>query len=142
MSVPELHYTAGWKYQVHQSFKIKLRYNFRIKEDFKSRYYSVTKEGELTVHPGCCWDGPTWFPDVKWMMRPSLIHDILHWLIAKGVIHERYNDLIDKELGYWILQDDRASKWHTIFKLRAGYVRWATGFVDQKKGQIKKVYIV
>jgi hypothetical protein len=139
MSTPQLHYTSGWKYQVAKSFSVQLHNGFRIKKDFNCRYYSVTKTGLLTAHAGCCWDGPTWFPDFKWMYIPSLIHDILHWLIAKGIIGMWANDLIDVELDYWIQQN---KGWNRLYRFRGGYIRWATNRVDQKLGQEKEVHIV
>lgn len=135
----ELHYTKGWKYQLEKDFRVKLHNNFEISEAYSCDYYSITPDGWLTAYKGCCWDGPTWFPDFRWMMKPSLIHDCLHWLIAKGVIGEWANDLIDSELAYWIEKQKGNS---LLYKIRARYVKRATMKVDQKKGETKKVYIL
>lgn len=130
-------YTKGWKYQLDEDITFKLHYDYSVKEPYSCQYYSIDTDNNLTIYRGCCWDGPTWFPDFKWMMRPSLIHDVLHWLIAKGVIHEVYNDLIDMELEHWIKKNKGMPR---LYRFRGWYVRVATNRVNQRKGQIKKVY--
>lgn len=140
----KIQYTDGWKYQLDKTVRFKLKNDFKITKEYKNQYYRISKTGYVTIYRGCCWDGPTWFPDVKWMMVPSLIHDVLHWLIARGVIEESDNDLIDAELGHWIVKEaekvNATSLRLNIYKFRAWYVRKATNLVDQKKGQLKKVY--
>lgn len=130
-------YTKGWKYQLCDGIEIKLKTPITIKQYFGNRYYQAFPDGTLRILAGCCWDGPTWFPDFKWMMKPSLIHDVLHWLIANGTIPEEDNDLIDKELALWIKQG-KGQSW--LYSFRAWYVKKATSLVDQSKGEVKKRY--
>lgn len=143
----KLRYTKGWKYQVVDTIRFELKNDFIIipEDGFSNMYYSITPERSegrpviLTVYKGCCWDGPTWFPDFKWMMRPSLIHDVLHWLIAKEVIPFHQNDLIDKELADWIEEENG---WPLLMKGRGLYTKRATNLIDQKIGVEKKIYEV
>lgn len=134
-----LRYTKGWKYQTDQTIGFKLHNKFTIKPGgYKNQYYSISEDGVLVAYRGCCWDGATWFPDFEWMMIPSLIHDILHWLIAKGVIPESENDLIDKELVSWVAPNSNRLKVLAARRL----IKRATNLVDQRVGQEKKVYEV
>lgn len=130
--IKTLHYTDGWKYQVFSSFSWNLEHKFKIKEELNTRYYSITKDGAILIKTGCCWDGATWFPDHEWIMIASLIHDVLHWLIARGIIPKRQNDLIDKELAHIImLSEDKSCADKHLKKFRAWYVEKATNSVDQ-----------
>ena len=135
----KLFYTKGWKYQVDEDFEFQLHHNFGIKQTYDNGYYRVDPSGLVKVYRGCCWDGATFFLDTKWMMKPSLIHDILHWLIAAGVIGEWANDLIDMELDHWIRKN---KGWSWLYRFRGGYIRLATNQVNQKKGKVKKVHWV
>jgi len=135
-----LDYTSGWKYQTNRPLEWKLINDFNLSLPFTGRYYSLVKRGDswyIKVHAGCCWDGPTWFPDFRWIMLASLIHDILHWMIAKGIIDVDCNDLIDKELSDIIRLDGGPMSW-----LRAWYVGRATNKVNQKLGEEKKIHRV
>jgi hypothetical protein len=133
-----LRWTAGWKYRVVDSVCWKLLGDFNPSGPYRTEYWQLFEwKGDWYVMAkgGCCWDGPTWFPDVEWMMFPSLIHDILHWVIAAGVIPEDSNDKIDAELaGIVRLQGGRMSG------LRAWYIEKATNTVDQQKGETKEIF--
>tara|TARA_R110000772_G_scaffold217958_1_gene328554 strand:- start:548 stop:958 length:411 start_codon:yes stop_codon:yes gene_type:complete len=131
-------YTKGWKYQLCDPVEIQLKTDIEITKYFGNGYYQAYSGGKIRILAGCCWDGPTWFPDFKWMMKPSLIHDVLHWLIAQGVIPESDNDKIDAELALWIKEGK--GKDSKLFNFRAWYVRKATNMVNQKAGDIKKRY--
>ena len=133
-----LHYTAGWKYQVVSDVTWRIRVPMRFVKPTQNRYYRLWNDGVswyITAYAGCCWDGPTWFPDFEWMKLPSLIHDILHWLIAEGCIDERSNDAIDAELA-GIIKLQR----QLLSGFRAWYVERATNKVNEKSGGQKRVY--
>jgi len=133
-----LNWTAGWKYQVATRITWRLRCDFKPLKIHTTPYYSLyNRDGQwyITVFVGCCWDGPTWFPDFKWTMLASLIHDVLHWLLAAGAISTSSNDLIDAELA-GIIRMDTAP----FAGFRAWYMERATNTVDQKAGQVKKIF--
>lgn len=133
-----LQWTSGWKYQVVEEITWELRCNFKPLMEHHTNYYELWHhDGRwfITIYAGCCWDGPTWFPDFVWMMLASLIHDVLHWLIAAGAISTNSNDLIDAELaGIVRMQKERLSG------LRAWYIEKATNRVDQKAGEQKEIF--
>ncbi len=133
-------YTGGWKYQLTEDITWRLQTKFKGIREYEGKYYRLfRRDGHwyITAYAGCCWDGPTLFPDFEWIMFASLIHDILHWIIAKGCISERSNDAIDAELaGIIRIQPYRFAK------IRAWYIEKATNTVDQKLGQVKKIHSI
>jgi hypothetical protein len=133
------------KWQVTVTFVHKLRYSYGLTEDYShpDGWYSVIKgdDGEwyLIAHIGCAWDGATLYPDYAWMIIPSLIHDILHWLIKRGVIHEIYNDVIDMELQLAIIHGKEPIPWRQggnsklVRRIRAKIILLGTHTADEKK---------
>jgi len=139
-----IRFKSGFKYQLENNWRWHLKEEFTIKRDFKNDYYGITRDGWLYAYKGCAWDGATLFPDFDWIMEGSLGHDILHWLIEKGIIPELENDLIDKELEHIIKVRGKVprfgGKW--LLNMRAWYVRKATNLVDQKYGVGKKIQTI
>lgn len=139
-----IRFKKGFKYQLEGSWRWKLQGDFTISQDFDNGFYWITQDGWLGAHRGCAWDGATWFPDFDWIMEGSLGHDILHWLIEKGIIPESQNDLIDQELENIINARATPPKigGRALLKLRAAYVRRATNAVSQKYGEGKPVVTI
>lgn len=139
-----IRYKSGYKYQLESNWKWKLQNDITVFTDYENDYYGITTDGWLHAFKGCAWDGATGFPDFDWIMEASLGHDILHWLIAKGVIPESDNGLIDRELEAIIETRGRPRflpRWMSrrLMQFRGWYVRKATHLVDQKAGDEKKV---
>lgn len=130
-----IRFRRGYKYQLVSDWEWALQHKFTIARDYSSQFYWVSKSGFIGARTGCAWDGASGgFPDFDWIMEASLGHDILHWLIADGVIPESENDLIDAELEAIILaRGNPRFKWFTRF--RGWYVKTATHLVDQKRGE-------
>jgi hypothetical protein len=132
------------KWQITSTFIYKLRYSYGLTEDFHhpKGWYSVVKGEDgawyLIAHVGCAWDGATLYFDYLWMMVPSLVHDILHWLIKRGVIHEIYNDVIDLELEQAIIHGKEPIPWRQggnskiVRRLRAKIILRGTNLADEK----------
>jgi len=143
----KLHYQAGIKYLVARQWEWKLKGDFHPKSTFWCSWYALSRRADgwyLVAHEGCGWDGATWFPDFGWIMQASLGHDILHWLIARGIIPESENDLIDAELAAIVKERAKAPKigGETLLRLRAWYAEKGTNLVNQKLSSVHKVYIV
>lgn len=85
----------------------------------------VDDEWWIIAHPGLVWDYASGWFDYDAIKEASLGHDILHWLIAMGVIHESENDKIDQEF-YLILRACGVPHW------RAKWLRRGTNTVDQE----------
>ena len=98
----------------------------------KGGYWGLVNNGEgqwwLYGKRGLKWDGASWYPDYDYMIMPSLKHDCLHWGIRYGVIPERSNNLIDKELGETIRRQEHRF-W--LRNWRAWKVERATRLVDE-----------
>lgn len=79
-------------------------------------------------------------PDHDFMMAPSLIHDILHWLIRRNIIDEDKNDIIDYELeraiNYYNVSPPawQGGNLFGLKKWRAKWIRRATHTCDEKAG--------
>lgn len=140
-----LHLTDGWNYQTTKKLTHRL-YNqdIEIVRGYIGKYYSLRRVNgwwEIHVHAGCCWDGASMYFDYEWIMYPSLIHDILHWLIAKGCIKESSNDLIDKELGDCIRYSEQPIKWfhggEASRPFRARLVELGTNLVDEETKKLR-----
>lgn len=138
----ELHYRRA-KWQVTEFFVYPLRYTYGLKEDWThpNGWYGVTRQhGQwfLWAAVGCAWDGATKYPDYSWMMAPSLVHDILHWLIKRGVISTIYNDVIDLELKVAILNGKEPIPWwqggnsKLTRKVRAYIILRGTNIANEK----------
>jgi hypothetical protein len=123
----------------------KLHENITIRHAYENEFFSVDPETRVvTAKRWCAWDGATSFPDFKWILEGSLWHDILHWLIAKGVIPEEENDLIDKELAHIIKElggpSARGKIKEILLSFRARYVQLGTNTADEKVGSVIPIY--
>lgn len=109
-------------------------------QEFHGDWYSLIQKDDgwyVIAHIGCCWDFATGWFDWDWLKEASLGHDILHWLIKRGVISERYNRAIDNELMY--IAQDRGTAFG--LKPRSWMIKTATNLVDQKRdGEGRKVH--
>lgn len=119
----------------------KLTQDYEITQEFHGRYYSlVNRLGDwwIIAHVDCMWDFATWFPDFKWIIEASLGHDIAHWLIKRGIISERNNDTIDKEMAEIARVRGKANKFQCWLLIKG------TNLVNQKadgKGRpLKRLY--
>ncbi len=138
----ELAYVDGLKYRNSQTFIYRLKYDYGIQGEWAHPdgwYRIVASNGSwwIIVSPGCCWDGATMYFDWIWMMYPSLIHDILHWLIKRGVISVLHNNLIDQELEHMVRTTTVRIPWwqggeHSK-PARARIIRRATNVARQKR---------
>lgn len=132
---------------VNEPIVFELFYHFGLTEDWHhpEGYYSFVQglygnpnKWYIIAWPGCAWDGASKYPDYKWMMAPSLRHDILHWAIKRGIIDTIYNDVIDLELYQAILTGEEPIPWRqggnskTVRKVRAKIICRATHTADEK----------
>ena len=135
----KLYYQEDIKYLVARLWQWRLVGDFHPTGTFSNDWYALQHRDDgwwIVAFPGCGWDGATWFPDFDWVMQGSLGHDILHWLIAKGVIPESENHLIDEEMGHIIRARATVPKLggESLLALRSWYVQKGIGLIDQKAG--------
>lgn len=110
----------------------------RCRSEYEGLWYALVRRPDgwyLIGKVGCAWDFATKFIAFDWVIEASLGHDILHWLIAKGILPEACNDLIDHELAEIAKVRGKAPRW------RRWYIEKATNLVNEKAtGEDRKVY--
>ena len=136
-------YQDGLKYRNKELLMYPLFYDYGLQKDFihPDGYYAVIKDHDgcwwLLIFPECCWDGATFYWDYQWMMLASLVHDILHWLIKRGIIDEKYNFLIDKELQHLVLTSNIKIPWYQGGEMskpfRAWIIKTGTALANEKR---------
>lgn len=67
---------------------------------------------QLTLAEGYAWNGANWFPDVRWVMRASLVHDALLQIIddLKGPKKHELRRCADREY-YCIIAGEKGDWW-------------------------------
>lgn len=107
-------------------------------------YYSLRRRADgwyLIAHAGCAWDFATGWIDWDWLKEASLGHDVLHWLIKRGVLPDSkaVNRLIDREL----MLIARARGQTFGLKPRSWIIKTATNLLDQKSdGEGRRVHFL
>lgn len=81
--------------------------------------YVSVQNCRLNIRNGYEWDGATYFPDFKWVLRASLVHDALcqllkdgHWTI-KAKNDARLRQCADREF-YCIVREDKGPRWASV----------------------------
>ena len=94
---------------------------------YKDPFYSLEARDDgwyIVAHPGCVWDYATGWFDFDYIKEASLGHDILHWLIALGIIETRFNPAIDREFYELLRQRGSLSHWRAKWLHRAVKLAW------------------
>ncbi len=74
------YFRGAWKYRLSHP----VNWETGIESDgFKLRFCSITAGGRLSIHAGYSWDGASWFPDFRWILRGSCVHDSLYQLLRE-----------------------------------------------------------
>lgn len=117
-----MNYKAGYKYQLAESYKIKIPITGRT---IKQGFITLTVTGVLTLKKGYAWDGPSGPAiDTKNFMRGSLVHDALYQLLRKqrlmgtvmvNGVEISYREIADRLLQTICLEDG-------MWKVRAWWV--------------------
>lgn len=91
-------YIEGIKYQLGITYRVQT--GVKPPFEIKTEYIDLDMDGLLTIRHGYCWDGPSGpMPDVKQMMRSSLIHDAFADLMRQGWLDfDRFFHAINHEL--------------------------------------------
>ena len=108
----------------------KLTQDYGDHEEFRGVFYEIIKREDgwhLIAKIGCMWDFASGWIDHDKVKEASLGHDILHWLIARGIIDTDYNDSIDREFYEILRERGNLPKW------RAKILMWGTNTCDQKR---------
>ena len=104
----KIYYRAGYKYQLQADYSIKVDITGY---DIGNTFCHLGENGELTIHAGYAWDGPSGpTVDTKDFMRGSLIHDALYQLMREGLLPHEWREKADQVL-YTICREDGMNWW-------------------------------
>lgn len=128
---------AGQVREFAWEWKLTPRLARQCTHEYHGRWYSLEQRHDgwyIAAHIGCMWDYATGWLNFQWLIEASLGHDILHWIIKRGILPERCNDLIDRELAEIARVRGEAPGW------RQWYIRKATNLCNQNTdGKGRKV---
>jgi hypothetical protein len=98
-----IEYSAGYKYQLRDNYKINVPI---LGLDIDTDFIKLGSGGSLCICKGYAWDGPSGPTlDTKNFMRGSLVHDALYELMRKGFISREYRAMADELLREICLED-------------------------------------
>ena len=103
--MPRIVYQSGYKYQIKEDYSINVL--VYPKQKIEMQFISLDVDGFLTIKNGYAWDGASGpMPDLKTVMRGSLVHDALYQLMRERKIdHDPYRYIADLTLRDICLED-------------------------------------
>lgn len=109
----QIEYIKGMKYQLRRDYVTQIPI---YGEEFEHRYFSLAKDGTLTIRKSYAWNGAD-FPgiDTKSAMRGSLEHDALCQALRLGLLDMKYQRIVHEQLEKTCIEDGmwqwRANLW-------------------------------
>lgn len=101
--IEPVRYKSGYRYQLAEGFYI--RTAIRPPADIVEPFICLSRNGGLYLSAGYAWDGATCFPDVKSIMRGSLVHDALYQLMRLGLLSAEERGVADDLLRQCCIAD-------------------------------------
>ena len=101
--IEPVRYKSGYRYQLAEGFYI--RTALRPAADIVEPFICLGRSGGLYLSAGYAWDGATGFPDVKSIMRGSLVHDALYQLMRLGLLSAEERATADDLLRQCCIED-------------------------------------
>jgi len=98
----QVRYKSGYKYQVTSYPGVMTGI---LGYDITGKFFTLRKNGKLTALPGYAWDGATWCPDVRSILRGSLFHDIIAQMLRMELIPSMYRITGDRLLKKMCIDD-------------------------------------
>lgn len=98
-----IRYRGGYKYQLAEPYS--LATPILPQETIITPFLCLTALGNLYINGGYAWDGATFFPDVKSIMRGSLVHDAFYQLMRLGYLGQEHRHAADKMLYQYCVED-------------------------------------
>jgi hypothetical protein len=91
-----------WKYRTLEDYKCYVGIMFGNNIDHP---YVKISNGYMVIKEGYAWDGATWFPDIKSIMRGSLAHDALYQMMRERIIGNDKRKYADSLLRMFCYED-------------------------------------
>ena len=103
--MPRIVYQSGYKYQTKEDYAISILIYPQC--NIETQFISLNTDGTLIIKKGYAWDGASGpIPDLKTVMRGSLVHDALYQLMReKKIDHDTYRYVADLTLRDICLED-------------------------------------
>lgn len=117
----------NWKYQLTEDYIIETNITFPGCKETDLIY--LEDNGKLIIRKGYAWDGATYYPDFKDIMRGSLVHDCLIQLVSEGYIDHDFRKSADDLLRTICLEDGMP-------RIEANLVHKAVRKYSKSKGYI------
>lgn len=96
-------YYRGYKYQLCNKYFTYT--DVKPFKDIETQWVKLCSNGVIIINKGYAWDGATCCPDLKSIIRASLIHDALCQLIELGLLPESYRSGVDSTLHRLCIED-------------------------------------
>jgi len=110
--IKKIKYKGGYKYQLVSDYQVQI--NIFPSVCIFTKFIMLSMDGMLTILVGYAWDGASGgCPDLKKIMRGSLIHDALYQLIRMKLLTLDDRKPADKELRKACREDKmwRVNRW-------------------------------
>lgn len=113
MTIPYIHYCAGYKYQLTRQYSVRIPL---AGYEFEAEYFALYRDGTLIIREGYAWDGPSGPTiDTKSFMRGSLVHDVLYQAMRMELLPRSCRQQVDRILHDICIEDG-------MWRWRAAYV--------------------
>jgi hypothetical protein len=101
-NMAKIYYKSGYKFQLNQTLKVLIPITgFAINREF----FTLDTKGNLTVFKNYAWDGASGFPDIKSIIRASLVHDVLYQAMRLKLLPADKRKAADEILKKLCLED-------------------------------------
>jgi hypothetical protein len=102
-----------WKYQLTET--LETRIGFLPPDNIDTEFILLRTTGQIITKKYYAWDGASGpCPDVKRVMKASLIHDALYQLMRLNLLDRRYRQAADLELKRFCLQAGMHKFWANL----------------------------
>lgn len=101
----------------------------------KNRFYTLFEDGRLAFRFGFPWDGATFCPDYKKIIKPSMVHDAFCEMVNAGQLPPHVQALADEE--FRLSEKDEKMHW---FRRMFTYMFVRFYQINKKLGWKRKIH--
>lgn len=128
------------KYRLLEPIEWRLREKYNIRHLYEDNEIYLREGGGQYYVGGKVdfrWDGATCWLDHRVILPGSAVHDILCRLIEKGIISEKDNHTIDRELELVVIATNQDYPWYKggkpVLRIRARAIRRGTNLANSRR---------
>ena len=132
----QIHFTKGYKYRLEVNYTAIIPI---FGYEFENDIIKLTIDGTLTIKRGFNWDGASFIViDTKSVLRASLVHDALYWLLRHEILPQEEKSTADR-VYYIICVEDGVWQWRAKYMYKGLLIGGASAASPKNK---KEVFIV